>query len=124
MTVPAPDKTRRVAAAPASAAVPDANGFCRKVTQAKMLALHPDLNLKKTFIEPLEAGGVALLDRILSMEDGFECLLKNRNDPKAFHGLGQIYDLCTGRIFSPTFETDGDIVVNLAKVRLPHSCLQ
>jgi hypothetical protein len=91
--------------------ISDSKHFCQKVTQAKMLAL-----LKKTFIEPVEAGGVALRDRILSMEDGFESLLNTRSAEASLSGLSQMYNLCTGRVFSTTFESDPDFVAKLAEV--------
>ena len=47
----------------------DPKHFCHQATQPKMLAL-----LKKTFIEPVGSSDVALRDRILSMDDGFEFL--------------------------------------------------
>jgi hypothetical protein len=91
--------------------ISESKHFCQKVTQAKMLAL-----LKKTFIEPVEAGGVALRDRILSMEDGFEYLLNTRSAEASLSGLSQMYNLCTGRVFSTTFQTDPDFVTKLAEV--------
>ncbi len=78
-----------------------------------MLAL-----LKRTFIEKVGSSEVALRDRILSMDDGFEFLLKNRSSLAAFEGISKIYNLCTGRDFSATYETDPDFVKKLAEVRL------
>jgi hypothetical protein len=78
-----------------------------------MLAL-----LKTTFIECVASSGTALRDRILSMDDGFEYLLKNRSNPVSLDGLSQMFDLCTGRVFSATYETDSDFVKKLAEVRL------
>ncbi len=95
----------------------DARHFCLRVTQPKMLAL-----LKKTCIEPFEAGGVALIHRILSMEDGFEYMFKNRYVLEwAFRGLNRIYKLCNGFLFSPTYQIDLGFmsVTELAEVRLP-----
>ncbi len=89
----------------------DGRHFCHPVTQPKMLAL-----LKKAFIEPRE---VALIDRILSMEDGFEYLLKNRHLEGVLTRLKQIYKSCDGKSFSPTYQRDPDFVAILAKVRLP-----
>jgi hypothetical protein len=103
---------------PVTDPVPPPKGFCHQVTQPEMLVL-----LKTTFIEPCEDGGVAQRDRILSMEDGFECLLRDRHDTNkkaaSLNGLHQIYRLCTGKCFSMTFETDPDFVAKLAEVRLP-----
>jgi hypothetical protein len=87
--------------------------FCHPVTQPKMLAL-----LKKTFIERVGSSDVALRDRILSMDDGFEFLLKNRSSQASLEGVSKIYNLCTGRNFSPNYETDPDFVSKLAQVRL------
>ena len=89
----------------------DPKKFCHNVTLPKMLAL-----LKRTFIERVGTSDIALRDRILSMDDGFEFLLRNRSQPAAFDGLSKIYDLCTGRVFSVTFETDPDCVKELAGV--------
>ena len=64
------------------------------------------------------------------MDDGFEFLLEHRyqqapaeelSDPseKRFpnmEGLSKLYGLCTGRVFSVTYETDPDFVEKLAKV--------
>jgi len=87
--------------------------FCHPVTQPKMLAL-----LKKTFIERVGSSDVALRDRILSMDDGFEFLLKNRSSQASLEGVSKIYNLCTGRNFSPTYDTDPDFVNKLAQVRM------
>ncbi len=84
-----------------------------------MLAL-----LKKSFIESFQPGSVALRDRILSMDDGFEYLLRNRSSVVSFEGVCKLYNLCTGRDFSVTFETDPDFVAKLAEVRLPSTYLQ
>jgi hypothetical protein len=130
MTAPPPDSVppsnvpkKAPVPDPVTGPVPPPKGFCHKVTQPKMLAL-----LKETFIKPFEAGGVALRDRILSMEDGFECLLRGRHDTTkkalSLNGLNQIYLLCTGRDFSVTFETDPEFVAKLAEVRLPSTYLQ
>jgi hypothetical protein len=89
----------------------DAKHFCHKVTLPKMLAL-----LKRTFIERVGTSDIALRDRILSMDDGFEFLLRNRSQPAAFDGVSKIYNLCTGRDFSVTYETDPDFVKKLAEV--------
>ena len=89
----------------------DAKHFCHKVTLPKMLAL-----LKQTFIERSGTSGVALRDRILSMDDGFEFLLRTRSQPAALAGLSKIYDLCTGRVFSEKYETDPVFVKKLAEV--------
>ena len=89
----------------------DPEKFCHKVTLPKMLAA-----LKKTFIEPVGISDVALRDRILSMDDGFEFLLRTRSQPAALAGLSKIYDLCTGRVFSEKYETDPDFVKKLADV--------
>jgi hypothetical protein len=78
-----------------------------------MLAL-----LKRTFIEKVGSSEVALRDRILSMDDGFEFLLKNRSSSASFEGISKIYNLCTGRDFSATYETDPDFVKKLAEVCL------
>ncbi len=93
----------------------DPKKFCHKVTLPKMLA-----ELKKTFIEPVTS---SLRDRILSVDDdGFEFLLAHRYQPAPpgglsnMEGLSKLYDLCTGRVFSETFETDPDCVKQLAKV--------
>jgi hypothetical protein len=91
----------------------------KKVTQPKMLAL-----LKRSFIESVQPGSVALRDRILSMDDGFEYLLRNRSSSVSFEGVCKLYNLCTGRDFSPTFETDPDFVAKLAEVHRPSTCLQ
>lgn len=38
-------------------------------------------------------------------------------------GVSKIFNLCTGRDFSPTYDTDPDFVNKLAQVRLPvHLC--
>ena len=96
----------------------DPEKFCHKVTLPKMLA-----ELKKTFIEPVGISDVALRDRILSMDDGFEFLLEHRYQPASeekrfsnMEGLSKLYGLCTGRVFSVTYETDPDFVEKLAKV--------
>ena len=96
----------------------DAKHFCHEVTLPKMLAL-----LKQTFIERSGTSGVALRDRILSMDDGFEFLLEHRYQPASeenkisnMEGLSKLYGLCTGRVFSVTYETDPDFVEKLAKV--------
>ncbi len=103
----------------------DPEKFCHKVTLPKMLAA-----LKKTFIEPVGISDVALRDRILSMDDGFEFLLEHRYQPAPseelsdpaeqrfpnMEGLSKLYGLCTGRVFSVTYETDPDFVEKLAKV--------
>jgi hypothetical protein len=89
----------------------DAKHFCHEVTLPKMLTL-----LKQTFIERSGTSGVALRDRILSMDDGFEYLLRTRSQPAALAGLSKIYDLCTGRVFSEKYETDPDFVKKLAEV--------
>ncbi len=80
-------------------------------TLPKMLEL-----LKSTFIHPVGSNTVALLDRILSMDDVFEILSRDRL--AAFDGLSKIYNLCTGRDFTVTYETDPDFVKNLAQVRM------
>lgn len=96
----------------------DPKHFCHQATQPKMLAL-----LKKTFIEPVGSSDVALRDRILSMDDGFEFLLRNRSSAESLEGVSKIFNLCTGRDFSPTYDTDPDFVNKLAQVRLPvHLC--
>jgi hypothetical protein len=82
--------------------------FCREGTLPEMLAL-----LKKIFIEPV---GSELLDRILSMHDGLEFHLKNRSNKDDLEPLSEIYDLCSGRDFSVTYETDPDFVKKLAGV--------
>jgi hypothetical protein len=84
--------------------------FCREGTLPEMLAL-----LKKTFIEPVGSNTVALLDRILSIHDGFEFHLKNRFNEDDLERLSEIYDLCSGRDFS-IFGTDPDFVKKLAGV--------
>ncbi len=91
----------------------DAKHFCHTTTQPKMLAL-----LKTSFIECVASSGMALRDRILSMDDGFEYLLKNRSNSASLEGLSKMFDLCTGRVFSTTYETDPDFVMKLAEVRL------
>ncbi len=92
-----------------------------------MLAL-----LKMTFLQPVGDSDISFFDRILSMDDGFEFLLKNRYQPapaeelshpaeKKFpnmEGLSKLYDLCSGRVFSATHETDPDFVKILAEVGL------
>jgi hypothetical protein len=82
--------------------------FCREGTQAEMLAL-----LKKTFIEPV---GSELLDRILSVRGGFTFHLKNRFNKDNLERLSEIYDMCSGRDFSATHESDPDFVKKLARV--------
>jgi hypothetical protein len=91
----------------------DSKHFCHPVTQPKMLAL-----LKRTFIERVGSSDIALRDRILSMDDGFEFLLKNRGSQESLDGVSKIFNLCTGRDFSPTYDTDPDFVNKLAQVRL------
>ena len=96
----------------------DPKHFCHQATLPKMLAL-----LKKTFIERVGSSDVALRDRILSMDDGFEFLLRNRSSAESLEGVSKIFNLCTGRDFSPTYDTDPDFVNKLAQVRLPvHLC--
>jgi hypothetical protein len=87
--------------------------FCRGGNLSEMLAL-----LKRTFIEPVGSNTVGLLDRILSMDHVFEFLFRDRFEPAAFVGLSKIYDLCSGRDFSVTYETDPDFVKKLAEVGL------
>jgi hypothetical protein len=92
----------------------DPKKFCHNVTLPKMLA-----ELKRTFIEPV---GSSLRDRILSMDDGFEFLLAHRTQPAPpgglsnMEGLSKLYGLCTGSVFSVTYETDPDCVKILAEV--------
>ena len=57
------------------------------------------------------------------MDDGFEFLLEHRYQPASeenkisnMEGLSKLYGLCTGRVFSVTYETDPDFVEKLAKV--------
>ena len=88
----------------------DAKNFCHKITQPKLLKL-----LKKTFIERVSSSDSALRDRILSMDDGFEFLLRQRSQDAALEGVSRIYNLCTGRNFSPNFDTDPDFVAKLAQ---------
>ena len=88
----------------------DAKHFCHKITQPKLLKL-----LKKTFIERVSSSDSALRDRILSMDDGFEFLLRQRGQEAALEGVARIYNLCTGRNFSPNFDTDPDFVAKLAQ---------
>jgi hypothetical protein len=94
----------------------DPKHFCHQVTQPKMLSL-----LKTTFIERVGSSDVALRDRILSMDDGFEFLLKNRGSQESLEGVSKIFNLCTGRDFSPSYDTDPDFVNKLAQVRLSAS---
>jgi hypothetical protein len=85
--------------------------FCDEGYLPKMLAL-----LKITFIEPVGSNTVALLDRILSLDDVFEILLRDRFEPAAFDGISKFYNLCSGRDFTVTYETDPDFVKKLAEV--------
>ncbi len=77
-----------------------------------------------------------IIDHILCMDGGFEFFLKEwsrivlqfvLNDiplpsecsmrfSEIIEGLSSLYDLCTGRYFSVTFETDQDLVKKLAEV--------
>jgi hypothetical protein len=91
----------------------DSKHFCHRVTQPKTLA-----PLKRAFIEKVGSSEVALRNRILSMDGGFEFLLKNRSSSAAFEGISKIYNLCMGRDFSATYETDPDFVKKLAEVCL------
>jgi hypothetical protein len=52
----------------------------------------------------------------LSMHDCFEFLFRDRFEPAALDGLSKLYDLCSGRHFSVTYETDPDFVKELARV--------
>jgi hypothetical protein len=88
----------------------DPRHFCARVTQPRLLAM-----LKKTFIEPT-ASGVALRDHILSMDTGFEFLLNNRGSRTCLDAISTIYNLCTGKEFSPSYTTDSDFVSKLAQV--------
>ncbi len=88
----------------------DAKHFCHWETQPKLLKL-----LKKAFLEPINSGQPALCDCILSMDDGFEFQLRQRGQLAALEGLERIYDLFTGRGFSPNFETDPDVLAKLAQ---------
>ena len=84
--------------------------FCREGTQPEMLAL-----LKKTCIEPV-GSELPVLDRILSMHGGFKFHFKNRFNKDNLERLSEIYDMCSGRDFSATHETDPDFVKKLARV--------
>jgi hypothetical protein len=93
----------------------DPKHFCVKGTQSKMLAL-----LKSTFIGPLN-GGPSLRDHILSMDDGFEFLLRNRSAASSLAGVSAVYNLCTGRQFSPNFQVDPDFLDKLSQVHCKFS---
>lgn len=104
--------------------------ICHKVTLSKLLA-----SLKRIFINPV-GPETPIIDHILCMDDGFEFFLKEwsrivlqfvLNDiplpaecsmrlGEMIEGLSSLYDLCTGRYFSVTFETDPDLVKKLAEV--------
>jgi hypothetical protein len=105
------------------------NAMCHKVTLPKLLAA-----LKRIFFDPVGPSDISLFDRILSMDDGFECLLKEwssfalcdvfhgQENPSAYsdvlQGLSKIYDVWSGRVFSVIFETDRhpDLTKKLAEV--------
>ena len=85
--------------------------FCREGNLPEMLAL-----LKRTLIVRVGSSTVSLLDRILSLHDCFEFLFRDRFEPAALDGLSKLYDLCSGRHFSVTYETDPDFVKELSWV--------
>ncbi len=104
--------------------------ICHKVTLPKLLA-----SLKRIFIDPV-GPETPIIDHILCMDDGFEFFLKEwsrivlqfvLNDiplpsecsmrfDEMIEGLSSLYDLCTGRYFSVTFECEQDLVKKLAEV--------
>ncbi len=100
------------------------NAMCHEVTLPKLLA-----SLKRIFfIDPVGPSDTSVSDHILSMDDGFEFLLKTWShgvygydngvtQSAILEGLSAIHDLFTGRAFSVFFETDSDLVKKLAEVR-------
>jgi len=89
----------------------DAKHFCHWETQPKLLKL-----LKKAFFEPINSGQPSLCDCILSMDEGFEFQLRQRGQQAALECSWSIYNLCTGRVFAPSYETDTELFERLVQV--------
>ncbi len=104
--------------------------MCHKVTLPKLLAA-----LKRIFFDPVGPSDSSLSDLILSMDDGFQCLLEKwysfvfrllcdvlygHENASALsdvlEGLSNIYDVWSGRVFSVIFESDPDLTKKLAEV--------
>jgi hypothetical protein len=101
------------------------NAMPHEETLPKLLAA-----LKRIFFfDPVGPSDTPACDHILSIDDGFEGVLKKWSHGVYGHeneltqsatleGLSLIYDLCTGRAFSVFFETDPDLVKKLAEVSI------
>ena len=83
----------------------DAKHFCHWETQPKLLKL-----LKKALVEPFGSNEPALCDTLFSSFDEF---LGKRHT----RGVAAVYNICTGRLFSPRYEMDIELVEMFATVR-------